>query len=192
MPPIAASIVLTETEKRLFATLLSASQAANLKTTLRAAGGWVRDKLLGRDSPDIDIALDDMYGKDFAEHVNQYLEAQGNETRNVAVIQSNPDQSKHLETARMKVQDMWIDLVNLRSESYAAGSRIPTIEFGSPEQDALRRDFTINSMFYNLNTGEIEDFTKRGLDDLRNGLIRTPLPPMETFQDGMLLVYHSM
>lgn len=104
MPPIAASIVLTETEKRLFATLLSASQAANLKTTLRAAGGWVRDKLLGRDSPDIDIALDDMYGKDFAEHVNQYLEAQGNETRNVAVIQSNPDQSKHLETARMKVQ----------------------------------------------------------------------------------------
>lgn len=87
---------------------------------------------------------------------------------------------------------MSINLVNLRSESYAAGSRIPTIEFGSPEQDALRRDFTINSMFYNLNTGEIEDFTKRGLDDLRNGLIRTPLPPMETFQDGMLLVYHSM
>ncbi len=187
MPPIASQpIVLTETEKRLFTTLLNASQASNLKTTLRAAGGWVRDKLLGRDSPDIDVALDDMYGKDFAEHVNEYLQSQGDQVHTVAVIQSNPDQSKHLETARMKVHDMWIDLVNLRSESYAAGSRIPTIEFGSPEQDALRRDFTINSMFYNLNSGEIEDFTSRGLDDLRAGLIRTPLPAMETFLDGVL------
>ena len=41
--------------------------------------------------------------------------------------------------------------VNLRSETYAQGSRIPQMEFGTPEQDALRRDFTINSLFYNIN-----------------------------------------
>lgn len=41
--------------------------------------------------------------------------------------------------------------VNLRSETYAQGSRIPKMEFGTPEQDALRRDFTINSLFYNIN-----------------------------------------
>lgn len=41
--------------------------------------------------------------------------------------------------------------VNLRSETYAQGSRIPQMEFGTPEQDAMRRDFTINSLFYNIN-----------------------------------------
>lgn len=60
-------------------------------------------------------------------------------TLQVAVIMSNPDQSKHLETARMKVAGLELDLVNLRSEKYAdQTSRIPTIEFGTPEEDALR------------------------------------------------------
>lgn len=57
----------------------------------------------------------------------------------VAVIMSNPDQSKHLETARMIVAGLELDLVNLRSEKYAdQTSRIPTMEFGTPEEDALR------------------------------------------------------
>ena len=52
---------------------------------------------------------------------------------------SNPDQSKHLETARMTVAGLELDLVNLRSEKYAdRTSRIPTMEFGTPEEDALR------------------------------------------------------
>lgn len=59
------------------------------------------------------------------------------------------------------------------------------MQFGTPEQDAFRRDFTINALFYNLNEGAVEDFTGRGLDDLRSGIIRTPLPPKETFMDGM-------
>jgi hypothetical protein len=57
----------------------------------------------------------------------------------IARIESNPEQSKHLETARMKVAGVELDLVNLRSEKYAdQTSRIPTIEFGTPEEDALR------------------------------------------------------
>jgi tRNA nucleotidyltransferase/poly(A) polymerase len=71
--------------------------------------------------------------------VNEYLAAQGKDTHSAAVIQSNPDQSKHLETARLKINGVWIDLVNLRSETYADGSRIPTMEFGTPVQDAERR-----------------------------------------------------
>ena len=72
----------------------------------------------------------------------------------IAVIKSNPEQSKHLQTARMKVGDLELDLVNLRSETYT-NSRIPdSTPFGTPEQDALRRDFTINSMFYNINSGQ--------------------------------------
>ncbi|PNH11388.1 CCA tRNA nucleotidyltransferase, mitochondrial [Tetrabaena socialis] len=117
----------------------------------------------------------------------------GREARHAAVIQSNPDQSKHLETARMKIGDVWIDLVNLRSETYAADSRIPTMTFGTPEQDALRRDFTVNALFYNISAGGVvEDLTGRGLQDLRDGLIRTPLPPMETFLDDPLRVLRAV
>ena len=48
---------------------------AGLGTTLRCAGGWVRDKLMGRSSLDIDIALDDLLGREFADRVNEYLKA---------------------------------------------------------------------------------------------------------------------
>jgi tRNA nucleotidyltransferase/poly(A) polymerase len=48
---------------------------AGLTTTLRCAGGWVRDKLMGRQSLDIDIALDNMLGKEFADEVNKYLKS---------------------------------------------------------------------------------------------------------------------
>jgi tRNA nucleotidyltransferase/poly(A) polymerase len=67
--------------------------------------------------------------------------------------------SKHLETAVIKIQDQYIDLVNLRSEEYGEESRVPEIKIGTPEQDAYRRDLTINSMFYNINKGIVEDFT---------------------------------
>ena len=67
----------------------------------------------------------------------------------------------------MKVHGMFIDFVNLRSETYPEGSRVPVIEIGTPEQDAYRRDLTINSLFYNINTEEVEDFTNRGIEDLQ-------------------------
>jgi tRNA nucleotidyltransferase (CCA-adding enzyme) len=101
-------------------------------------------------------------------------------------IPANPEQSKHLETATMQLHGLSLDLVNLRSETYSSASRIPQIEFGTPLQDAERRDFTINALFYNLHTREIEDFTEHGLQDLRDGIIRTPLAPLVTFLDGVL------
>jgi len=192
MSTVRDNVVLNDTERELFNTLLEATQHAGTGTVLRCAGGWVRDKLLGKDSLDIDIALDNMLGKDFADKVNEFLLSKGREVRNAAVIQSNPDQSKHLETARMKINNIWIDLVNLRSETYAQDSRIPQMEFGTPEQDAYRRDFTINSLFYNINQGCVEDLTGRGLADLRAGLMRTPLPPLETFLDDPLRVLRAV
>lgn len=104
----------------------------------------------------------------------------------MGVIQANPDQSKHLETATLRLHGLPIDLVHLRSEKYTEESRIPTIEVGTPEEDARRRDFTINSLFYNINLQKVEDLTGTGLEDLRNGIIRTPLDPQITFSDGVL------
>jgi tRNA nucleotidyltransferase/poly(A) polymerase len=85
-----------------------------------------------------------------------------------------------------------IDFVNLRSETYASSSRIPEIQFGTAEQDALRRDFTINAMFYNIRHGNVEDLTGKGLEDLRNKLIRTPLPALQTFMDDPLRVMRAI
>ena len=48
---------------------------------------------------------------------------------------------------------------------------------GTPKQDAERRDLTINALFYNIHTKEIEDWTGQGVDDLQKGVIRTPLEP---------------
>ena len=94
------------------------------------------------------------------------------------VIKANNELSKHLETATIKVEGQWIDLVNLRSEEYSQDSRVPTMEIGTPSQDAYRRDFTINSLFYNINEEKVEDLTGLGISDLRAGLLRTPLEPL--------------
>lgn len=185
-------IPLTALEQQLFDLLLSVSRQPSVPpVTLRVAGGWVRDKILfpGRDlgnEVDIDIALDTMLGNDFAELVNKYMRSLDMTTASVGLIQKNPDQSKHLETATMRVLGIWLDLVNLRTETYSHDSRIPDVQIGTPLEDALRRDLTINSLYYNVRTKELEDFTGKGFDDIRARVIRTPLPPLTTLLDDPL------
>ncbi|XP_048324968.2 CCA tRNA nucleotidyltransferase, mitochondrial isoform X2 [Ziziphus jujuba] len=186
-------IELTNVEKKIFDRLLGTLRHFGLQNQLRVAGGWVRDKLLGKDCYDIDIALEDMMGSEFVAKVRDYLLSVGEEPQGIAVIPSNPEQSKHLETARMRICDMWIDFVNLRCEEYSDDSRIPkTQKFGTAEEDAYRRDLTINSLFYNINTSSVEDYTKRGLEDLKSGRIVTPLPPKATFMDDPLRVLRAI
>ena len=81
---------------------------------------------MGHESNDIDVALSEMMGLAFAEHLSTFAEGKGISLGHIGKIAQNPDQSKHLETATLKVFDHDIDLVNLRSEAYAEGSRIPT------------------------------------------------------------------
>jgi tRNA nucleotidyltransferase (CCA-adding enzyme) len=149
----------------------------------------VRDKLLGRESYDIDFALSNMTGEDFATRINAYLQAQGHQVHGIGVIKRNPDQSKQLETATFKLNGISIDVNNLRSETYD-DSRIPIMAMGTAQQDSERRDFTINAMYYNIHTGLVEDLV-HGLPDLRAGLVRTPLPPMTTFSDDPLRILRA-
>ena len=145
-----------------------------------------------------------MMGEPFAKAFLSHLHAVGVPASSCGVIASNPDRSKHLETATMVLHGLELDFVNLRAESYAIDSRIPhkivhflsslirhflfdiLQEFGTPLEDARRRDITINAMFYNIHTEMVEDFTGMGIVDLKNGVIRTPLAPRETLMDDPL------
>ena len=111
---------------------------------------------------------------------------------NIGKIKANPEKSKHLETATIRILDMDIDFVNLRKEEYMGDSRIPIISIGTPWEDAYRRDLTVNSLFYNINEAVIEDYTLRGVDDLFNHLAKTPLPARQTFIDDPLRILRTI
>jgi tRNA nucleotidyltransferase (CCA-adding enzyme) len=82
-------------------------------------------KLLGLESADIDVALSTIMGLPFAESFIEYISSRGIEVSRIHLVQRNPDQSKHLETAKLSVLGFDLDFVNLRSETYAEDSRIP-------------------------------------------------------------------
>ena len=146
---------------------------------------------MGRESVDIDIALDNMFGEQFALLLNEKLYPDANKKK-FGLIKANCEKSKHLETATIRVHGMFIDLVNLRSETYTDESRVPTIDIGTPEQDAYRRDLTINSLFFNINESKVEDYTQMGQSDLKQGIIRTPLEPLQTYLDDPLRVLRTI
>ncbi|CAO2654688.1 Nn.00g114210.m01.CDS01 [Neocucurbitaria sp. VM-36] len=179
------------------------------KVVLRWTGGWVRDKLLRVGSHDIDLAINNMTGEHFGLKMQEYLEIPGNAEKHGLIesskeldahdkakkiapglhkIEANPEKSKNLETATTKIMGIDLDLVNLRKETYNEVSRNPQMEFGTAEEDAMRRDATVNAMFYNLHTCQVEDFTRRGHDDMAAKIIRTPLEPSQTFKDDPLRV----
>ncbi|CCH43111.1 hypothetical protein BN7_2658 [Wickerhamomyces ciferrii] len=190
-------IQLNETETKISELLKDFTSKYNSKTggedlELRITGGWVRDKLLGDESNDLDIAINKLSGEEFAEALKQFLvdnfDTYQLSPTNIHKIEKNPEKSKHLETATTKLYGLDVDFVNLRSEEYTEESRIPIIKYGTPQEDALRRDATLNALFYNIQKDEVEDLTTKGLQDLEKGLLRTPLEPLKTFLDDPLRV----
>ncbi|PQE16298.1 hypothetical protein CJF32_00006164 [Rutstroemia sp. NJR-2017a WRK4] len=199
---VTTTIELTPRESQLRNLLLDVahyideSREIKEKIELRWAGGWVRDKLLGVQSHDIDTAINAMTGYNFSLKLVKYLEDAENlkkhsieakDVKKLHKIAANPEKSKHLETATTNLFQFDVDFVNLRKETYTEDSRNPQMEPGTAEEDALRRDATINALFYNLHTDVVEDFTG-GLADMQNKLIRTPLEPYTTFKDDPLRV----
>lgn len=121
-------IILTDKEKQIINFILDAVRRnPKLKDTHpRIAGGWVRDKLLGLESDDIDIAISGMTGAQFVQEL-------GIDTGHI--IAANPEKSKQLETVKVKIFGQEVDFVNLRSEVYQPGSRIPTMKMLSDTND---------------------------------------------------------
>lgn len=183
---------LSPQEKEVFKIIEEVINKYAPNTTARAVGGWVRDKLLGVPSDDIDIMIDNMSGEEFAKLVTKHMGLE-----DPHVIRQNPDASKHIETAKAYIplsngQTQEIDFAMARQEIYDNNSRIPEIKPATPQEDALRRDLTINSLFYNINQRKIEDFTGDGIKDLITNTIRTPLDPYKTFSDDPLRMFRTI
>jgi len=204
LTPIESTLrtLLLDVAKYIHEKVPESNESNRPETVLRFTGGWVRDKLLGVDSHDIDVGISNMTGYQFGKHLKQYLDiprnleqyrqALPNGEKDAVVslhkIEANPEKSKHLETVTTKIFGLDIDLVNLRKETYSEDSRNPQMEFGTAVEDALRRDATINALFYNLNESRLEDLTQRGLYDMKKKIIRTPMEPYQTFKDDPLRV----
>jgi len=160
-----------------------AEASSLLKIESYVIGGYVRDFILNRsNSKDIDIVTVGS-GIDLAKKVS-------------SLIPSQPKVSifKNYGTAMLKTDEIELEFVGARKESYQKTSRNPAVEEGTLEDDQNRRDFSINAMALSLNDynfGELLD-PFNGVNDLKNKIIRTPLDPDITFCDDPLRMLRAI
>lgn len=139
-------------------------------------GGFVRDLFLERPSNDIDVVV-----------VGSGIQV-ASELKKLLGRKAHLSVFRNFGTAQVKYKDHEVEFVGARKESYSHDSRKPVVEDGTLEDDQNRRDFTINALAVCLNAdrfGELVD-PFGGVDDLWDGIIRTPLDPDITFSDDPL------
>lgn len=157
-------------------------QAAELHMPAYLVGGYVRDRLLGRPTKDLDIVCIGS-GIDLAEKVASSLKP----SPNVVVF-------RRFGTAMFRYDDRDIEFVGARKESYREDSRKPAVEEGSLEDDQFRRDFTINALAISLNEPDFGNLLDPfdGIRHLSEKRIVTPLDPGKTFSDDPLRMMRAI
>ena len=164
----------------IFNTVTNAARKLGMEAYV--VGGYVRDLIIKRNSKDIDfVVVGD--GIKLAEEVNRQLGGKGR----VSIF-------KNFGTAMIQLDDIQVEFVGARRESYHLESRKPEVEPGSLSDDQKRRDFTINALACSLSEDNfgmlIDPFD--GLTHLKEKIIRTPLNPDVTFSDDPLRMMRAV
>jgi poly(A) polymerase len=172
---------LNPAEKELFS--IVAKQGDLMQQEVFVVGGFIRDRLLGIPSKDIDfVTVGD--GPALAESVCKAL---GVNISGLSIF-------KNFGTAMFRYHDMELEFVGARKESYSFDSRKPDVQQGTLLEDQLRRDFTINALALRLQGNDpyviIDPFN--GIQDLHEKKIITPLDPHQTFSDDPLRMMRAI
>ncbi|GAB5410660.1 MAG: HD domain-containing protein [Balneolaceae bacterium] len=170
-------------EKHLPVFEIISNAGSSLNQPVYVVGGYVRDFYLNRlkDEPDIDFVTLGS-GIKLAKKVHSKIPGSS-----LAVY-------KQFGTAQVKIGGLELEFVGARKESYRRDSRKPIVEDGTLEDDQLRRDLTINALSWSLNKDDLGLLNDPfgGMRDLRDGIIRTPVDPEQTFSDDPLRMMRAI
>lgn len=170
-----------ELYNRILDTLKELIKESPFENNVYAVGGCVRDSILGNDIKDIDLVVSLPNG---GIELANWLFAKG-------YLKGSIVKYERFGTAMfqlMEYPDIELESVMTRCEQYVSDSRKPETSLGTIFQDCERRDLTINALYYNISTGEINDVSGKGLDDIKNKVLRTPNDPDVTYTDDPLRI----
>lgn len=168
-------------------------QGTQWENKLFLAGGAVRDEIMGKVPKDLDFTVIGSLdaGINFATWLANQL--------GIFKQDSNPVIYPKFGTAKLSLNNnnanippLELEFVAPRKESYTPGSRKPIVAAGGIEDDALRRDLTINSLLKNVSTGEILDISGKGVEDIKSGIIRTTQEPELIFKEDPLRMLRAI
>ena len=191
------------TDKELFILKKIAHAAQELGVETYLIGGFVRDKIIARDTKDADIVcVGD--GIELAKAVSKRFkpEPKFSYFKNFGTAHLRIESSKHKDASKAPSpsgegvggEAFDLEFVGARKESYRYHSRKPEVISGTLKDDQDRRDFTINALAISLNEKDygtlIDPFN--GVTDIKKKIIRTPLDPLQTFSDDPLRMMRAI
>ena len=164
-------------DRELLRLLKRASADLGLKAWV--VGGYVRDHLLGRTKPDLDVVVEHGGARELADRFAGLAGA------------GPPVIFERYGTAQVTLPGRLVEFVSARSESYASDSRKPDVRPATLEEDLRRRDFTINTLLMDFDAN-IQDRLGTARGDLEARILRTPADPVQTFSDDPLRMLRAV
>lgn len=173
--------------REILAHIRDSIQNTEFENHVYAVGGCVRDEVLGNDEiKDIDLVIS---LPDGGIRLARFMEAAGL-TRGTVVVYETYG------TAMFRLAafpDEEIECVQTRKEQYHdSASRNPETAYGTLEEDCMRRDLTINALYFNLSTFEMADPCSHGLDDIRDKVLRVTSTPDIVYSDDPLRILRAI
>jgi poly(A) polymerase len=164
-------------DRRLLGLLKRAADELGAKAWV--VGGYVRDHLLGREQPDLDVVVEEGGAAELAQRVAELAGV------------GSPVIFERYGTAQVTLPGHLVEFVSARSESYPPDSRKPNVSPATLDEDLRRRDFTLNTLLMDFD-GNVHDRLGTAKRDLEARILRTPADPVKTFSDDPLRMLRAV